>query len=61
MRCPYCKHELTAHDQKRICKNVESQKHGSAGGKVRATKLTAKRRKEIATKAAEARWKTDTK
>lgn len=59
MKCPYCKHELTAKDQKRICKNVQSQKHGSAGGTVRATKLSANRRKEIAQQAAAKRWKKD--
>ena len=31
---------------------------GLKGGKARAKKLSAKRRKEIAKKAAEARWKT---
>jgi hypothetical protein len=57
MNCPYCKQELTDKDRKRICKNAESQKHGAAGGKVRAKKLSAKRRAAIAKKAAEARWK----
>jgi hypothetical protein len=33
------------------------QKGGLKGGKARAVKLSAKRRKEIAKKAAEARWK----
>lgn len=34
---------------------------GKRGGPARAKKLTKKRRKEIAQKAAEARWKTDRK
>lgn len=59
MKCPHCKHELTPADLKRICKNAESQKHGSAGGSQRAKKLTAKRRKEIAEKAAKARWEAE--
>jgi hypothetical protein len=33
---------------------------GKVGGPARAIKLTAERRKEIATKANKARWKTDT-
>ena len=32
---------------------------GSKGGKIRAAKLSAKRRSEIAKKAAQARWKPD--
>jgi hypothetical protein len=34
-----------------------SAKHGRKGGKRRATKLSKKRRVDIATKAAKARWK----
>lgn len=55
-KCPYCKHELTDHDLKRICKNADAQKFGSAGGSQRAKRLSAKRRTEIAKKAAAARW-----
>lgn len=56
MKCPYCKHELNDADLKRICKNADAQKFGSAGGSQRAKKLSAKRRREIAIKAAAARW-----
>ncbi len=36
-----------------------ARKAGKAGGKKRAEKLTPERRKEIAKRAAEARWKRD--
>lgn len=36
---------------------IAGKKGGAVGGKVRATKLTAEQRKEIAKKAAEKRWK----
>jgi len=41
-------------------KNKAAQELGRAGGKARAEKLTAERRKEIAQKAAAKRWKYQT-
>jgi len=38
-------------------KNKAAQELGRLGGKARASKLSANRRREIARKAAEARWK----
>lgn len=56
MKCPYCKHELTDADRKRICKSDDAKRFGSVGGSGRAKKLSADRRSEIARKAAETRW-----
>ncbi len=41
-------------------KNRAAQELGRKGGKARATKLTAERRKEIAKKAAEKQWRQST-
>ena len=40
-------------------KDSRAIKNGSDGGKIRADNLTPERRKEIAKKAAKARWKKD--
>ncbi|MCH8172573.1 MAG: RNA-binding protein [Proteobacteria bacterium] len=40
-------------------KNKAAQELGRLGGKARAAKMSAYRRREIARKAAEARWKKD--
>jgi hypothetical protein len=41
----------------KLAASAMGRKGGKAGGKARANKLSAKRRKEIAQKAAAARWK----
>jgi hypothetical protein len=49
-------HELDPEELQRLSGQLLGKKYGSKGGKTRARNLSAKRRSEIARKAAAARW-----